>query len=162
MDAPGNRRKFDTAEQLQEAVYSYYQWCTDNNEVANVAGLAFHLGYSDRSSVYDLEAHPRYSHVIKQARLAIEAGQVSSLCAGRGWGPGLIFTLKNHHGYKDERHITETSKVSDGPELVNAITRLLQETKLLPQHVVDGHVDNHDTEVINSDNTDKSITYDNE
>jgi len=125
--------------------------------------LAYHLGYSDRYSIYDLEAHPEFSHCIKQARLAIESNMVSGLIDGQGWGPGRIFILKNHHGYRDEKHIEQTTRtVSDGPELVSEITRLLRETKLIPQDVVVGHDDNQAIEVINTDNDVKSIGYDDE
>jgi len=159
----GRPAKYQTAEELQAQVDDYYIWCAELGQVANVAGLAKHLGYSDRASVYDLEAHPKFSHVIKYARLAIESNLVSGLCSGKGWGPGRIFILKNHHGYRDEKHIQQTTRsLSDGPELVSEITRLLRETKLIPQDVVVEADDNQEPGVINMDNTVKSIGYDDE
>ena len=160
---PANTPKYETAEALQLQVDDYQEWCAEHKQTATVAGLAYHLGYQDRASIYDLESHPRYSHVIKRARLMIEGNLAAGLCDGKGWGPGRIFILKNHHGYRDEKHIEQTTRsLSDGPELVSEITRLLRETKLIPQDVVVEADDNQEPGVINMDNTVKSIGYDDE
>jgi hypothetical protein len=157
---PANTPFYETAEALQAQVDDYREWCAEHDQRPTIAGLAYHLGYSDRNSIYDLEAHPRYSSTIKRARLAIESGIAADLCK---WGPGAIFILKNHHGYRDEKHIQQTTtQVSDGPEMVKAITRLLQETGITPQHVVVEHDDNQPDTVINNDNAMKSIGYENE
>ena len=162
-DGSGQPPKYKDADDLQAAIDDYYNWCASNEQAASVAGLAYHLGYSDRGSIYDLGAHPRYSHVIKRAKLMIESNNVSGLMDGKGWGPGRIFILKNHHGYRDEKHIQQTTRsLSDGPELVSEITRLLRETKLIPQDVVVEADDNQEPGVINMDNTVKSIGYDDE
>lgn len=118
----GRPLKYKNAEELEEAIDAYFEGCQDelvynkDGEVATdksgnpifiphpptVAGLALHLGFVDRRSMYDYKDRPEFSHVIKKAieKIAVYAEQ--HLYIGRA--TGAIFWLKNH-GWKDETKI---------------------------------------------------------
>ncbi len=97
--AGGRPRIFNTDEELQIAIQSYF----DENEGAfTITGLALHLGFESRQSFYDYEKEGEFSYTIKKARLTVEAFYESKLLSNNS--TGAIFALKNF-GWKDK---TET------------------------------------------------------
>jgi hypothetical protein len=115
----GRPTEYDNIDSLITAVESYFDKCepepmyydldgekhiaTDKNgkaiiieHPATMAGLAYHLGYSSRQAIYDLEHKSEdFSYVIKRARLRVEADHESNLST-RDKCTGDIFWLKNH------------------------------------------------------------------
>lgn len=116
------KKKYKTVKELQDAIDAYFETCKDelvyNNdgEVATdksgnpifiphpptVAGLALHLGFADRQSIYDYKGLEEFSCTIKNAITRIEEYAEQHLYIGRA--TGAIFWLKNH-GWKDETKI---------------------------------------------------------
>jgi hypothetical protein len=123
----GHPRSFQTVEQLQEGINAYFDSCHDRTikivrggielevtEPLTISGLACYLDV-DRSTLhaysagdYDDETHP-YSYAIKKAGAKIEADKVSKSMLGMYDRSICIFDLKNNHGWRDEKHITEES-----------------------------------------------------
>ena len=134
----GRPSKYKTAAELDEAIQDYFDECVpspltftnsdgleqvavDKNgnpiireNPATMAGLAYHLGYSTRQAIYDLENKvdpeneddSNYSYLIKRARLKIESEHEARLCT-KDKPVGSIFWLKNH-GWTDKQE-TELS-----------------------------------------------------
>ena len=74
--------------------------------------LAVHLGIG-RSTLFEYASGKygeEYSDTIKKAVQLIEAEHVEGLLTGKLNTAGVIFTLKNNHGWKDRQHIEETIK----------------------------------------------------
>lgn len=105
MHAGGRPPAFNNADELWNAAQSYIATVTDNKKKirATISGMAFHLGFESRQSMYDYEKrNEEFSYIIKRLRLFIESCYESNLY---GFSPtGAIFALKNM-GWKDE--ITE-------------------------------------------------------
>lgn len=117
------KAKYRTDKELQKAIDDYFSKCkdeplfdkdgktlTDKNgnpiffqNPPTVAGLALHLGFEDRRSLYDYKENPKYSHTVKRAITRIEEYAESRLFYGKA--TGAIFWLKNH-GWKDQNETT--------------------------------------------------------
>jgi DNA-packaging protein gp3 len=102
----GRPAKYATVEALHEAVYSYFEL---EHEHPTVTGLALHLGFNSRQSLYDYGRKPQFSYTIKRALLLIESYYEQAL-----FGPnprGAIFMLKQF-GWSDKasRTVNVTAK----------------------------------------------------
>lgn len=91
---------FASPKELQAAIEGHFAI----EEYPTLAGLAYALGFCDRSSL-DTQADrgEEYFHIIKRARLFIQAAHERGLykqsCTGH------IFWLKNHAGYVDKQEM---------------------------------------------------------
>jgi hypothetical protein len=92
-------RKYDTTEELDEAIQSYFD---EAKMDVTIPGLAYHLGFESRQSIYDYKENEIFSYSIKRAVLKIESIYAAKL-SGQNV-TGIIFALKNM-GWKDK---TET------------------------------------------------------
>lgn len=145
----GRPTEYDTIDKLQTAIASYFDDCvpvplyyddangetrvaTDKNgkpviieHPATMAGLAYHLGYSTRQAIYDLENRDEeFSYAIKRARLKIETYHEEKL-ATRDKPTGNIFWLKNH-GWHDKTEIEHVGeKLESHEETLRKIDELL-------------------------------------
>ena len=87
---------------LEAAVQEYF--AQDGNKT--VTGLAYHLGFESRQSLYDYEQKGEFSYIIKRAKLRVEMKYEDALSQNCGAGP--IFALKNM-GWKDKNEIDHTT-----------------------------------------------------
>ena len=104
----GRPRKYDTAEELEMAVFNYFKQFDEVENIEDlrkkptVAGLALHLGFASRQSIYDYSESGDFSYVIKKALLALEDYHESALSGNNV--TGHVFWLKNH-GWADKREL---------------------------------------------------------
>lgn len=110
--------KFETEEELQEAINSYFDYCAINEKPETIAGLAYHLGV-DRTTIYCYEKREKFFNTIKGARDRILAGLEEALF--KEGKSGQIFLAKNY-GYSDKQEFEHTGK--DGGELNINIKRV--------------------------------------
>ena len=105
---PGGRPPhYKTVEELEEAIKAYL----NKSPAPNIAGLAYALGFSSRTSIFDYEHRgAKFSNTIKRARLAIEANKVEKMTTGDYNTAAVIFDLTNNHGYQNARHVDHTNK----------------------------------------------------
>jgi hypothetical protein len=99
----GRPPKFDNVEQLQSEIDSYFdkpptkEVITKDGlqfvSVVTITGLALHLGFESRQSLYDYESNDKFSYTIKRARLHVENNYETQLQYGNS--TGAIFALKN-------------------------------------------------------------------
>lgn len=123
----GRPAKYETEEQLTAIIQEYFDKCvptpitgTDENgneyimttksgkpvliqNPPTTAGLALHLGYASRQSLYDLKKKDEFSYTIKRAVTLIEDYHEKSIAIGENC-TGSIFWLKNHN-WKDKHDI---------------------------------------------------------
>lgn len=116
----GRPKIVKTAEELKEGVNSYYNSIvktrlTDEGEEIcyfykpTVTGLALHLGYATRQSIYDNQKDDEFSYILKKATTFIEQYHEESLSDNNV--TGHIFALKNM-GWSDKTEI-ETKEVKE-------------------------------------------------
>lgn len=120
----GRPRKYNTAEELQEAIDVYfeehkpeYEVDSDGNVITTksgipilklnpptISGLALHLGFCNRTSLYEYEREGEFSDTIKIARTRCENFVESYGMSGNIPPAIAIFALKNY-GWKDTQEI---------------------------------------------------------
>lgn len=104
----GRPRKFNTQEELDNAINNYFDTFTYNDageiigKKPSVAGLALFLGFESRQSIYDYAKDGEFSYSIKKALLYFEDYHEGSLSGNST--TGHIFWLKNH-GWKDKSEV---------------------------------------------------------
>lgn len=131
MAHPGGRPPlFDSKEELENKIDEYFKEYTgmtilkDNNgevlltkngtpiheiKPPTITGLAYHLGFVSRQSIYDYEGrNDEFSYIIKRARLCCERFAEEMLYTGKP--VGAIFALKNF-GWKDERKLDHSGEI---------------------------------------------------
>jgi hypothetical protein len=99
----GRPRIYNTAEELEAEVEKYFG-ITEQSDVT-ITGLALHLGFESRQSIYDYEKNGEFSYIIKRAKLRVELAYEwrlnSNSCTG------AIFALKNM-GWKDKQEVEQS------------------------------------------------------
>lgn len=102
----GRPLKYKTKEELEGKIEEYF---AKNKEHPTLTGLAYHLGFESRQSIYDYEERGEFSYTIKRARLFIESHYELRLYHSSP--TGAIFALKNF-GWKDsiEHDVTDELK----------------------------------------------------
>lgn len=87
-------------------------------EPPTITGLALHLGFESRQSIYDYEKNGDFSYIIKNARLRVEKGYELALHGDKP--TGSIFALKNM-GWTDKTQTELTGKDGEplSPPVIN-------------------------------------------
>jgi hypothetical protein len=117
MMSAGRPLIFSTSEELEECINNYFNGemriktiivggFPQKVPVPTITGLAIHLGFESRQSLYDYEKREEFSYTIKRARLFIEREYEEQLQVGNT--TGAIFALKNM-GWKDKTEVENTN-----------------------------------------------------
>lgn len=95
---PGGRpRKYQSVEQLQSAIDSYFE----STKKVTVTGLALHLGFNSRQSLINNEGYSEeFLDAIKRAKTRVEMYYEEHLVESNA--AGSIFALKNF-GWRDKQ-----------------------------------------------------------
>lgn len=107
----GQPSYFDTPENLQEAIKLYFE---QNGTKSTISGLAYHLGFESRQSLYDYEKRKKYSCIIKRARLFVESCYEQKLSGINC--TGSIFALKNM-GWSDKLEVDSNVNFKNKPSI---------------------------------------------
>jgi len=132
--AGGRPRKFSSPEEMQVKIEAYFAKCdarvvrevvsqggkkvlvdVPKPEPYTVQGLAVFLDLT-MEGLQEYERRDEYSGTVTKAKLRIEANKAVRLNDGVGWGPGIIFDLKNNHKWKDSP--LEVSAPGGGPLVI--------------------------------------------
>lgn len=115
--AMGRPRLFESAQTFAEQTEAYFAACEIDGKAPNMAGLCYFLGFADKQSFSQYEEYGEdFSLTVKRARLRMEADRHSKLVSKETFTPGLIFDLKNNHGWKDK-----TEQELSGPDGAPAV-----------------------------------------
>jgi len=96
----GRPRAVETPEQAWELGEAYFQKCDEAKEPYLITGLALALGFNSRSQIYEYEARPEFTSVIKSLRTRVEHSYELGVITEKGNPAGRIFIMKNM-GYSD-------------------------------------------------------------
>ena len=127
--AGGRPPKYATPEEMQEAIDDYFTNCPDKVNIGDeivstptITGLALHLGFSCRQSMYDYESKKEFSYTIKSAKARMERIYEASLLYGKN-SAGAIFALKNF-GWTDKQEL-EVSRAEITPDMIKEFEQKL-------------------------------------
>lgn len=101
----GRPRAFNSVEHMQGAIDEYLNACKTLKRPLSISGLAADLGVS-RETVFSYQRGTygaEFSDPIKRVVQKIEAQTAEGLLSGSVSTAGAIFTLKNNHGWKDQK-----------------------------------------------------------
>ena len=127
-----NKAKF-TADDIEQKVEDYFNYCNENNKPFTMSGLALFLDCS-RMTLYQYENElikfnniseedkKRIIDTVKRAKRMVEAYQEEQLFIGKS-PVGTIFSLKNNFNWKDTQEINNNTNIS----AVNPIQQLSTE-----------------------------------
>ena len=103
----GRPRVYDDPEVLMSECDTYFDKCEADNKRPTVTGLALHLGFASKQSLYDYEKNELFSYPIKKSLTRIENALEERL--ENNSVSGIIFALKNM-GWKDKVETGITDK----------------------------------------------------
>ena len=124
-----NKAKF-TADDIENKVNDYFNYCNENSKPFTMSGLALFLDCS-RMTLYQYENElikfnniseedkKRIIDTVKRAKRMVEAYQEEQLFIGKS-PVGTIFSLKNNFNWKDTQEINNNTNIS----AVNPIQQL--------------------------------------
>ena len=127
-----NKAKF-TADDIEQKVEDYFNYCNENNKPFTMSGLALFLDCS-RMTLYQYENElikfnniseedkKRIIDTVKRAKRMVEAYQEEQLFIGKS-PVGTIFSLKNNFNWKDAQEINNNTNIS----AINPIQQLSTE-----------------------------------
>lgn len=119
-DGGGAPPLYKTAKELQDRIVQYFEKgipirkvivgppnnrSVESIPVPTISGLVLYCGFADRSSFYNYEKQPKFSHTIKRARELIARCYEEQLHTGNP--TGAIFALKNF-GWTDRQVLEHT------------------------------------------------------
>jgi hypothetical protein len=107
----GRPAKYNTPEELEQVIQDYFDLQEQENKPVTITGLAYHLGFESRQSIYDYKENPEYSYILKRATFYVESQYEARLSGNVP--TGAIFALKNMN-WKDKQE-TELSGKDGGP-----------------------------------------------
>lgn len=97
----GKPAAFDSEGEFNKAINEYFEWAEDNEKPLTVSRLCVFIGVERHYLSSHIQEYPA---TIKKAIQIIEADKAERLCTARN-PVGLIFDLKNNHGWLDESRI---------------------------------------------------------
>jgi len=126
-DAEANA-KWKTPEELQKKIDEFKQYCLVNKVPQTLSRLACFLDCSTETLRRYGKNDP-FCATIKKIRQAIEADKEERLITNNGNVSGLIFDLKNNHGYVDktEREIKQQTSIKISEEDKEKLDNILGE-----------------------------------
>lgn len=116
----GRPRLYESAEEFSAKVDEYFTEVEATGRKPTLSGLCLFMGFCDKESFSRYEDYGEdFSRTVKRARLLIEENRVQLLNDRTSFTPGVIFDLKNNHGYKDKQEIEHSGSIG----LMDRITR---------------------------------------
>lgn len=115
--------KYQTAEEMEHAIQTYFAYVEDNDMAPTMAGLSLAIGFKSRQALQNYEKKGEdFAYIIEVARTRIEDWKNRQLNRTDIKNVnGYIFDLKNHHGYVDRFEQRTTHEMGD------TLTRFLTE-----------------------------------
>ena len=97
--AGGRPRIYESVEDLEKRCDEYFETCEENGDRPLLSGLAYFLGFADRSTLYEYRDREGFSYPIKRSIMRVEMAYENRLDSNNV--TGSIFALKNM-GWKDK------------------------------------------------------------
>lgn len=113
----GRPRLYDDPIFFEERVEQYFDECAKNGRPPTIAGIGYFLGFEDRDSFARYADYEGFSRTVKRARLRIEAAKNEMLFSRDYSTAGVIFDLKNNHGWSDKVEIGDMTPSEYGQEV---------------------------------------------
>lgn len=112
--ALGRPRLYDSWEAFDAKADEYFAHVEATGKRPTLAGLCLFMGFCDKESFTNYATYgDDFSRTVNKARLRMEEDRWQSLNDKGAFTPGLIFDLKNNHGWKDKTEVEQTVSVRE-------------------------------------------------
>jgi len=121
VNPPGRPPKFSDADTLEACIEAYFAAQDRKGKPYTIAGLTLALGFASRQSLADYERRvgpPAFTYIIKTARTRIEEEREERL-SNQPACTGVIFAMKNAHGWRDQIDVTGENGAAFAPPHLN-------------------------------------------
>jgi hypothetical protein len=99
----GRPRLYKSHEAFAAKADEYFEQCKN---MPTLAGLCLFMGFSDKQSFSTYAEYGyEFSLTVKKTQLRIEEDRHNRLIDKSTFTPGVIFDLKNNHGWKDQQDL---------------------------------------------------------
>ena len=117
----GRPLKFESVAELDEKIIEYKAYVNEKQVPMTLERLACFLNCNSELLREYGRNKEEFSETIKKIRNEIKADKLERLNAGKGSPAGIIFDVKNNHGYRDKQEITQhhTGSLSLGKAFEN-------------------------------------------
>ena len=106
--------RYQSAEAMEFAIDAYFAIIEEEKRPPTLAGLALALGFKSTKSLKAYEDKgDDYAHVVEVARTRVEEWKNELLLKGGTQTSGVIFDLKNNHGWAEKSQSTQTVETGD-------------------------------------------------
>ena len=105
----GRPRIYQSVEEIDEVIEDYKTQCFIDGKRPTVTGATMHLGFCDKTTLYDYRDREEFSHSIKSLLLFVENGYEQALHGNSV--TGSIFALKNM-GWKDKTEVESNGSMT--------------------------------------------------
>lgn len=112
MNRQGRPPKFNSPEQLQELMDSYFTMCEEKDIPPFWTDLAVYLD-TNRETLSDYAKKDEFSDTIKKAKAKCEAAVERGMMTNKMNATAAIFNLKNNYGWEDRQKIDNTHSVNE-------------------------------------------------
>lgn len=97
----GRPRMYDNPDEFASRTEAYFDTLEQTGKAPTLSGLCLFLGFHDKESFSNYETYGEaFSRTVQKARFRIEDDRNQRLLTK--FTPGVIFDLKNNHGWKDK------------------------------------------------------------
>lgn len=118
----GRPRLYTDHAEFDQLVEAYFKDCEENHKKPTLTGISLFLGFCDKETFGTYDAVSiEFSRTVKKARMRIEENRHQLLVNNKTFTPGIIFDLKNNHGWKDKSE-TDFGVSSDLKAMMAAIS----------------------------------------
>jgi hypothetical protein len=108
----GRPRLYATPDVFSDKAEEYFT-SEEGQAYPTLSGISLFLGFSDRESFAKYADYgDDFSRTVNKARLRIENHRHRRLIDKQHFTPGIIFDLKNNHGWKDQQDLNHTGTVA--------------------------------------------------
>lgn len=125
---PGGRpRDYDDPEVFAKRVEEYFTETAGEEKKPTLSGISLYLGFSDRETFSNYAGYgDEFSRTVNRAKMRIEDHRHQMLVDKNAFTPGIIFDLKNNHGWKDKQELEHTVS-DDVAEMLDAARKRAQQ-----------------------------------
>lgn len=125
-----NNTIIKTPDELEIKINEYIEDCTSNKKRMTRAGFTYHCGYASKTSLWDLRNRKRggkdFTYQLDRIDLLMEDRLAQDLMKSGQPTAGIIFYMKNNHGYRDSKELTGDK---GGPIKFEYVSNIKRSTK---------------------------------
>ena len=127
MGKVGRPKAFKSAEEVEEKINAYFNYCEEKEKPYTMSGLAYYLEVS-RQTLVNYSYEDEYFDTIKKARDKVQMQLEENALSNKANPTFTIFNLKNNFDWKDKIEHS-SSKVENINKNISNIANLLNNPK---------------------------------